>query len=162
MDVPDSSWFDYTLATCAGRDNRSRRQTSNFIVGSLGGNYGVKLPDVIECNDIPDGRDMIPTPEITQHCTHLHDVHLLPVNDTARIQLPIGKDVPGVHIIQCQSTGPSNILFALISIRYSDWGGECSITCELPVQVISVSHKIECSLSCNRCSGLQVSPVFRT
>ena len=112
MDVPDSTQFDYTLTTCSGKDNRSGRRTSNLVVESLDGNYKVRLPDVVECNDIPDARDEIPTPEVTRHYKHLHHVYLPPLDDKAKIQLLIGRDVPDVHIIQDQHTGPSNTPFA--------------------------------------------------
>ncbi|XP_036007876.1 uncharacterized protein LOC118567277 [Fundulus heteroclitus] len=77
----DSQFFDmfndqspsapYTLRTCAGVKQSAGRRASGYEVESLDGTVRVPLPSLIECNDIPNNREEIPTPEVALHHDHL-------------------------------------------------------------------------------------------
>jgi hypothetical protein len=62
---------EYTLSLCAGRFNVSGRRTSDLLLESLDGATKLELPTVIECKQIPDCRDDIPTPEVALCYPHL-------------------------------------------------------------------------------------------
>lgn len=112
MEIPESDSLQYTLSTCAGRSSASGRKSSNLIVESLDGTFSIELPTVIECNQIPTDRQEIPTPDIIRHYKHLRDVNLAPQHEDANILLLIGRDLPEVHRILDQRTGPRATPFA--------------------------------------------------
>lgn len=60
-DGPDN---EYILSSCAGKFTTSGRFASNYTVESLDGSCILKLPTLIECNDIPNNRHEIPFPRI--------------------------------------------------------------------------------------------------
>ncbi|XP_036003031.1 uncharacterized protein LOC118566091 isoform X1 [Fundulus heteroclitus] len=61
----------YTLRTCAGVKQSAGRRATGYEVESLDGTVRVPLPSLIECNDIPNNREEIPTPEVALHHDHL-------------------------------------------------------------------------------------------
>lgn len=60
-DGPDN---EYILSSCTGKFTTSGRFASNYTVESLDGSCILKLPTLIECNDIPNNRHEIPFPHI--------------------------------------------------------------------------------------------------
>ena len=64
----------YTLRKCAGLTETSGRRATGFIAQSLDGSRNVSLPMLIECNDMPDDRSEIPTPEAARHHPHLNSI----------------------------------------------------------------------------------------
>ena len=105
---------EYTLASCNGRSRVTGRLARNLVVESLDGVTCHNLPTLIECDDIPNSREEIPTPEVAQHYAHLRDVrtHINPIDDTAKILLLIGRDVPEAHHVIDQRTGPRSTPYA--------------------------------------------------
>lgn len=74
----------------------------------------VKLPTPIECNNMPDDRAEIPTPDVARWHTHLKPIaHCIPSLDPeARILLLLGRDILQVHKVREQRNGPSNAPYA--------------------------------------------------
>ena len=73
----------------------SGRRASGFIVQSLDGSVSMDLPTMIECNDIPDERSEIPTPEVAQNYPHLKRIpsHIPLLDPDSDILLLIGRDI---------------------------------------------------------------------
>lgn len=72
----------YTLRTCPGVKESAGRRASSYEVKSLDGTVRIPLPSLIECNDIPNNRDEIPTPDVARRHAHLKSVaHLVPEQD---------------------------------------------------------------------------------
>lgn len=74
----------------------------------------VKLPTLIECNNMPCDRAEIPTPDAAQWHTHLKPIgHCIPPLDPeAQILLLLGRDILQVHKVQEQRNGPNNAPYA--------------------------------------------------
>lgn len=51
----------YSLRICAGLKESMGRRATSYVVESLDGTVHVPLPSLIECNDIPNNREEIPT-----------------------------------------------------------------------------------------------------
>ncbi|RXN37835.1 hypothetical protein ROHU_001681 [Labeo rohita] len=104
----------YTLRTCAGVTKTAGRRATGFIIESLDGAMKVKLPTLIECNNIPDDRDEILTPDAALWHTHLKPIaHCIPPLDPgAQILLLLGRDILQVHKAREQRNGPSNAPYA--------------------------------------------------
>ncbi|XP_069133222.1 uncharacterized protein [Argopecten irradians] len=110
----DSPALEYSMSSCAGTRIDIGRRLSNYTIESMDGSFKTRLPEVIECNGIPDVREEIPTPEVTKHYKHLNNLTNLiqPVKDEVMISLLIGRDLPEVHHIMDQRTGKAGSPFA--------------------------------------------------
>ncbi|XP_073769028.1 uncharacterized protein [Danio rerio] len=104
----------YILRTCAGVKESAGRRASGYEVESLDGTVCISLPSLIECNDIPNNRDEIPTPDVARSHTHLKSMaHFIPELDPkAPIMLLLGRDVIRVHKVRKQVNGPHNLPYA--------------------------------------------------
>ncbi|XP_055061241.2 uncharacterized protein [Misgurnus anguillicaudatus] len=87
----------YTLRTCAGVKQSAGRRASGYEVESLDGAVRIPLPSLIECNDIPNNREEIPTPEVALHHVDLRSVAHLIIR---------------VHKVRKQVNGPHNLPYA--------------------------------------------------
>lgn len=67
MHIPKSTTQQFTLSSCAGRQQMSGRRASGFFVSSIDGSVTNELSTVTECFDIPDDRSEIPTPDVVSH-----------------------------------------------------------------------------------------------
>lgn len=54
----------YLMKTCAGTIEASGRRADGFHIEPVSCDISLALPILIECNDIPDNRAEIPTPEV--------------------------------------------------------------------------------------------------
>ena len=68
------------------------------------------MPTLTECNQIPNNRDEIPTPEVTKYYSHLQDIttFIPPVNNDIPILLLLGRDITSVHHVHDQRIGHDN------------------------------------------------------
>ncbi|KAJ8353207.1 hypothetical protein SKAU_G00207740 [Synaphobranchus kaupii] len=81
---------------------------------SLDGKTKATLPTLLECNNLPDDRSEIPTPEVTQYFPHLKPVadKIPPLNTSAPILLLLGRDILSLHKVREQHNGPHNSPYA--------------------------------------------------
>ena len=112
MDTAQVDPYQYTLSSCSGRESRSGRRAFGLVVESLDGEQTLKLPPVIECDDIPNEHDEIPTPDVASHFDHLTDITFAPLDPEAEILLLISRDMLNAHVVLEQRTGSSNDPFA--------------------------------------------------
>lgn len=61
----------YTLKTCSGTSQASRRRAHNLIIESLDGTRSHTLPALTECDAIPDSREEISTLNVARAFPHL-------------------------------------------------------------------------------------------
>lgn len=106
--------IEYTLSSCAGIVVTSGRTAHDLVVESLDGSSRLELPNVLECNEIPNSRDEIPTPEVAFYHSHLNDIseYIPPLDTSAAIMLLIGRDLPEAHHVYDQRTGPKGSPYA--------------------------------------------------
>lgn len=90
-----SSSAPYTLKTCAGVKESKGRRANGYEVESLDGTVNISLPSLIECNEIPNNRDEIPSPDVALCHPHLKSLApLIPhIDPEAEIMLLLGRDV---------------------------------------------------------------------
>ena len=113
LDIKGST-STYTLKTCSGTVETAGRKASNIIVESLDGKTKVTLPTLLECNNLPDDRSEIPTPEFTQYFPHLRPVadKIPPLDTSAPILILLGRDILSLHKVREQRNGPHNTPYA--------------------------------------------------
>jgi len=100
----------YTLVSCSGQSTTAGRRASNYIIEAVDGSTKLKLPTLIECNQIPNSRSEIPTPDVAKEYLHLRDIadSIPPIDETAKILLLLGRDIVQVHRVFDQRVGPGN------------------------------------------------------
>ncbi|XP_073512411.1 uncharacterized protein [Phyllobates terribilis] len=104
----------YSLKTCAGTVMTAGRKVADYQIESIDGQFSQPLPAITECNQIPDNRSEIPTPDVAIHHAHLkHIAHLIPQLDhQAQIVLLLGRDILQVHKVRRHINGPRNTPYA--------------------------------------------------
>ncbi|XP_023812156.1 uncharacterized protein LOC111947642 [Oryzias latipes] len=104
----------YSLKTCAGTKEIMGRRATGYVVAAVDGSVHIPLPTLIECKNIPNDRDEIPTPSAAMHHNHLKSVaHLIPELDVnAPILMLLGRDAIRVHKVCKQISGPNNAPYA--------------------------------------------------
>lgn len=92
----------------------SGRRANGFVIQSLDRKSEIRLPEVIKCQDIPNNRNEIPTPDIIKHHPHLRRVmtELSPLDCEDEILLLVGRDAIDAHHALEQVLGPPNSPFA--------------------------------------------------
>ncbi|XP_041429841.1 uncharacterized protein LOC121397295 [Xenopus laevis] len=104
----------YSLRTCAGTVETAGRKATGYKVESIDGQTCLSLPTILECNQIPDNRSEIPTPEVAAYHPHLKRIaHQIPELDPeAPIALLLGRDILRVHKARGQINGSQNAPYA--------------------------------------------------
>ena len=85
----------YKLDSCAGQVLTAGRRATGYVVESLDSSVCFKLPELVECNNIPNNRDEIPSPAVAEKYSHLQDIaaYIPPHDEHADIELLIGLDL---------------------------------------------------------------------
>lgn len=84
--------IEYSLSSCAGSFAFSGRVAENCVVESWDSTVKLSLPSFIECNNIPDIREEIPTPEVARNFPHLRNIEtFIPTIYDGRTLLLIGS-----------------------------------------------------------------------
>ena len=98
------------LSSCSGHVTTTRRQASGSLIESLDGSTKLSLPTLIECNQIPNIREEIPTPEVAKYHDHLSDIadEIPPYDPSAPILILIGRDMIAARNVLDQRIGQSN------------------------------------------------------
>lgn len=76
----------------------SGRRASGFCVSSIDGSVTMELPTLAKCNDIPDDRSEILTPDVISHQPHMCDLRIPELNPDAQILLLIGRDLKHIML----------------------------------------------------------------
>ena len=108
------STVEYSLRPCAGYITASGRQPSGYIVEALDRSAKLKLPTLIECDNVPNNTDEITTPEVVVGHPHLVNIakDIPPLNESADVMLLIGRDLPSAHHVIDQRIGDENAPYA--------------------------------------------------
>lgn len=90
---------EYVLSTCAGKSVTSGRKPSGYVVSSLNGSCTLRLPSLIECNEIPNNRNGIPSKTVAHGYSHLKEIeNCIPdIDEDAKIELLIGRYLISAH-----------------------------------------------------------------
>jgi hypothetical protein len=104
---------EYILTSCSGKIRTAGRNVNNLIIESLDQTVQLNLPTVIECSNLPENRNEIPTPEVGQNCFHLQDIaHLIQqIDSEAHIMMLIGRNAIKAHHVLDHRVGPTNTLY---------------------------------------------------
>ena len=125
----DGSKKKYLLSTCSGsKETKFGRRVSGLMVTSIRGGKPVKLPTLIECNNIPKDKREIPTPEIAKQFDHLRDIseEILPFDNEAKVQLLIARNTPELLKVRAFRNGPNGTSWAhKLAVGWAICGQAC-------------------------------------
>ncbi len=112
MDCDSSSYY---LKTCAGVSQKTGRRAHGFQVASVDGRVIHSLSTLIECNNIPDDRSEMPTPQVALHHPHLKNIagQIPEIDPGAPIMMLLGRDIIKVHKVMKHINGPREAPYAL-------------------------------------------------
>ena len=110
----NKSEAEYVLSSCAGRFVTSGRRASGYIVESLDGSAQLEIPEIIECNDIPNNREEIPSRTVASNYPHMKDLssHIPDIDNQAQIDLLIGRNLITAHHVLEHRIGPNEVPYA--------------------------------------------------
>ena len=123
-----SSRVEYTMKTCSGSELCYGRTANDLVIESPDGHCRMNLPAILECDELPENYSEIPTPQVAQHYAHLQDIasEILPLDESHKILLLVGRDLSDAHIVLDQRIGPSKTPFGQKSpLGWSIIGDAC-------------------------------------
>ncbi|XP_069972597.1 uncharacterized protein [Penaeus vannamei] len=65
---------EYIITSCSGRSVMTGRKSGGLCIQAVDGSLQMSLPTVIECDELPNNRTEIPTPNIARLHPHLKDI----------------------------------------------------------------------------------------
>lgn len=85
----------------------SGRKARGYVIESCDRSRTFKQPDIIKCDEIPQNRDEIPSPEVAASYAHLRKTadNLPTVDEHVSIELLIGRDLLDTHVVLDQRVG---------------------------------------------------------
>ncbi|XP_078367158.1 uncharacterized protein LOC144651138 [Oculina patagonica] len=100
----------YTLKTCSGVKETKGRRGQGLIIESIDQRIQCHLPTLTECDEIPNNREEIPTPQVAQAHPHLMPIakEIPELDDHAEILLLVGRDIPSLHKVHESRNGSRN------------------------------------------------------
>ncbi|KAK3706058.1 hypothetical protein QZH41_004150, partial [Actinostola sp. cb2023] len=98
----------YTLRTCSGVKQTKGRLASSLMIESLDQRVKYRLPTLTECDEIPNNREEIPTPDVARAHSHLQQIadEIPELDECADILLLVGRDIPPLHKVHESRNGP--------------------------------------------------------
>ena len=157
----------YLLRSCSGEVHASGRRASGYVVRALDDSCGLKLPQLIECDNIPNIRDEIPTPEVAELHSHMRDISrfILPLDENSDIELLIGRDLISAHHVLDHRMGHDSLPYAQkLPLGWVVIGEVCLGKVHRPeisnVNKTFVLHDGRTTLMEPCTSNLRVDPVF--
>ncbi|XP_061829090.1 uncharacterized protein [Nerophis lumbriciformis] len=104
----------YSLRTCSGVTETMGRRATGYQIESMDGKVSLPLPSLVECNDIPNNRSEIPTPNAASNHPHLKSIaQFIPeLEQSTPILLLLGRDIIAAHKVRKQLNGPRDAPYA--------------------------------------------------
>lgn len=106
--------FKYFLSTCSGgKEEKTGRRVSGVVLRSMAGKT-LKLPQLVECDNIPRDKKEIVTPEMARQFPHLKEIaeEIPPYDPKAKVEILIGRDAPELLKIRESKNGPNGAPWA--------------------------------------------------
>jgi len=114
LNPEDCEMIEYSVNSRSGTKVTCGRKVSSLMIWNLSGDTELELPPVLECKNIPNNRNEIPTTEISACYDHLNGIEreIPQVNNDTDIQILNGRDLIEAHAVHDQKIGPKNTPYA--------------------------------------------------
>ena len=102
---------EYVLSTCSGQFTTAGRRAKNYVIESYDHTNQLLLPEIIECDEIPNNRHEIPSQDLARKFEHLKDIaeYIEPIHEDVSIELLIGRDLISAHHVLDQRIGQNGL-----------------------------------------------------
>ena len=118
----------YFLSTCSGsKETRFGHRAQGLMLKPINGKP-LGLPTLIECDNIPKDKKEIASPEFANQYCHLRDIarEIPPLDNTAEVQLLIGRNVPELLKVRAFRNGPKGTPWAhKLAVGWTICGEAC-------------------------------------
>ena len=124
---------------------KSGRRISRVVLRSLTGIIA-KLPQLVECTNIPEGKREIATPEMARQFSHLKEIadEIPPYDPKASVEILIGRDAPELLKIRASRNGPKGAPWAQkLDLGWTISGQMCLDRVGGPVHISSHRTSLE-------------------
>ncbi|CAB4017795.1 Hypothetical predicted protein [Paramuricea clavata] len=142
----DSPKQKYLLTTCSGaKETKYGRRVSGLFVKAMCGRIA-KLPNLVECEHVPQDKTEIPTPTTTKHYPHLEEVskEIPPLDQEAKIGILIGREAPELLKVRAFKNGPKEAPWAQkLALGWTVSGQMCLDRVGGPVNISSRSTVVQ-------------------
>lgn len=104
----------YLLSTCSGTtEEKSGRRVCGVVLRSMAGRT-IRLPQLVECSNIPQHKREIVTSEMTMQFSHLKEVakEIPPYDPQAEVEILLGSDAPELLKVRESKNGPKGAPWA--------------------------------------------------
>lgn len=105
----------YYLSTCSGnRETKFGRRVSGLVIRSASNGREAQLPTLVECENFPDDKKEIPTPEVARKFPHLQDIarEIPPIDESAGLHILLGRDASELLKVRAFKNGPKGAPWA--------------------------------------------------
>ena len=131
----------YFLSTCYGNNQvKYGRRVPGLVIRSVQNGSEADLPILVECDNIPNDKSEVPTPEIVRRFPHLRDIAdtIPPLDKSADVHLLIGRDAPELLQIRAFKNGPKGAPWAQkLLVGWTVSGQACLDLVDGPVHIQS-------------------------
>ena len=118
----------YFLSTCSGsKETRFGRRAQGLMLKPINGKP-LRLPTLIECDNIPKDKKEIASPEFAKQYRHLRDIarEIPPLDSIAEVQLLIGRNAPELLKVRAFRNGPKGTPWAhKLAVGWTICGEAC-------------------------------------
>ncbi|XP_043942911.1 zinc finger protein 850-like [Protopterus annectens] len=158
----------YTWQTCAGQVETSGTTAYGFMIVPIYRNTQFPLSTLTECDQLPDNREEIPTPEAACHQFHLKCIAdcIPPLDKCAKILILLGRDIPRVHKVHKECNGLNDAAYAqrrylgfVVGMKSTDYNVNCS---QQPALVKTQLHHPRRNLEQRSQPGKDIDEVYLT
>ena len=135
----------YTLKTCSGVKQTLGRPAHGLVTESLDKQVRYQLPTLTECDEIPNNREEIPTPEVARAHPHLFQIaNKIPTLDKeAEVLLLVGRDIPALHKIHESHNWPRNVPWSQrLDLGWVVLGKTCLNGAHKPVEISTFKTQV--------------------
>lgn len=110
----NSEAVTYNLNSCSGKIESTGRVANDCVVKTIDGKTQLNLPPLLECQNIPEIKEEIPTPEVAAAYSHMKDLvsEIPQIDINIKTLLLIGRDLVEAHHVYDQRIGPRHSPFA--------------------------------------------------
>ena len=130
----------YFLTTCSGgKEEKSGRRISGVVLPSLTG-IMARLPQLVECANIPEDKREIATPEMARQFLHLKEI----ADPKESVEILIGRDAPELLKIRASRNGPKGAPWAQkLDLGWTISGQMCLDRVGAPVHISAHRTSLE-------------------
>ena len=135
----------YTQKMCSRVKETKGRLARGLVIESLDQSAKYRLPMLTECDEIPNNREEIPTPQVARAHPHLQQIadEIPELDEQAEILLLIGREVPPLHKVHKSCNSSRNAPWGQrVDLGWVVFGNTCLNGAHKPEQISTCKTQV--------------------